>query len=233
MPNTRPSISKPIFSESQSELGHASNMQEKNEKVRPRTRLYRNRTDEEHSSVHTETSVHTVTDDGLHPGRKLSWSQDPPLTAPPTYTQSGIPQWRAIHYGYGPTNEISPTAPIRRQTPPGFRRPAVNAYAFSPPHLHIYPTVNPYAQQEGPVMSRTGLAAYDSLRDVMQGPLPGPASLHAGGYNSAYHTPLPTAMGTKNSWRDEQGSDRPALERGVSGGRLVFPEADHSRTGRL
>jgi len=84
----------------------------------------------------------------------------------------------------------------------------------------------------------TAYAAYDSLRDVMRGPVPGPASEHRGGWRSAYHTPLPSAVGggreglgreeggTGNSWRDERGV---GAERTSAGGRLVFPEAERSR----
>ena len=42
---------------------------------------------------------------------------------------------------------------------------------------------------------------------VGRAPYPGPASVHRGGWNSAYHTPLPVGMqpqgAGRNSWRDE------------------------------
>jgi len=83
----------------------------------------------------------------------------------------------------------------------------------------------------------------------MKGPMPGPASEHQGGWRSAYHTPLPSAMpgALGNSWRDERVGEggerqragregredggRPELrtERSSAGGRLVFPEAEWSR----
>lgn len=198
----------------------------------------------------------------------MSYSKTPPMTAPVTFTSSGVPQyggvpqWRTIYYGQGDADEKSPlrgNPPLappsefkpRRPSPPslGFFRPA-NVYPPPPPQLQIFApapdayTGNPYAQRaivSGQGARKPSYAAYDSIRDVMRGPLPGPASEHQGGWRSAYHTPLPSAIpgGLGNSWRDErvgeggarENGGRPELrtERSSAGGRLVFPEAERSR----
>ncbi|MCJ1248136.1 hypothetical protein MMC30_005351 [Trapelia coarctata] len=266
LPHTRPSISKPYFSDgSTSELGP-----QPTEKSAPKSRLDHSRTGSEATSVHTET------EHGLHPGRLMSYSKTPPLTAPVTFTATGVPQyggvpqWRTIYYS-NPEQEPNERSPLRgsapppppsasqatggqykprRQSPPslGFFRPA-NVYPPPPPQLQIFAppaegyVENPYAKRASlstQVPAGQGYAAYDSLRDVMRGPVPGPASEHRGGWRSAYHTPLPSAVGGAgfggvrgeeggrgNSWRDERGAVMG--ERTSGGGRLVFPEAERSR----
>jgi hypothetical protein len=212
----------------------------------------------------------TVSRDGTHPGRKLSWGQSPPATAParaPDFPEAR-PVFRTINYNQ--PNETSPlTAPDRRgitsmrNAPPRLqlygpegRSPAlVMDYGGTTPNPNGLPSATnmrfsqapypptPFTQRpHRPSMAQvpytaygtipnghqstflggyrsgytsgvyggygaasSGVAAYDSRRSVMRVPMPGPASIHAGGYNSAYHTPLPSAMATPggNSWKQE------------------------------
>ncbi|MCJ1417429.1 hypothetical protein MMC32_003773 [Xylographa parallela] len=222
MPSTKPEISKPIFDETRSTWSLRPGAQGRGV-GNPQTRLDRGRLDEEHGSVHTET------EEGTHPGRALSYGQDPPLTAPPTYTQSGLPQWKNIHYGDRTANEPQ-TA--RHVSPPVIHRPGPGRYA-SPPRLEIHPPRpdilsprNPFVRDgTSSATLATGRAGFDTLRGMPRVPVPGPASRHLGGYTSAHHTPLPAGMTPKkNSWQEEQGVRSPEDR-----GRLVFPEADYSR----
>ena len=130
---------------------------------------------------------HIRTDDEIHPGRPLSWGQVP-LTAPPTYDQP-------LHYS-------------QNQSP---HSDGSQSGGYPPP-LRI-PRVGIPSTEESPSLP-TDLAAYDDLPE-RRAPHPGPASIHAGGYNSAYHTPLPLHLhGTGNSWADDQA---------VRQGRLAYP----------
>ena len=219
MPNIRLQISKPTFDECESKAGYNHTT------TRPQTRLHtrpnRGRQDEEHGSVHTET------EEGTHPGRPLSWGQEPPLTAPPTYNQSGVPVFRPVQYVSEPSEETnnfrqSFLAPRRNRQPPGALplHPAIHRYNSN--------IGNPFAQEGSSFATGNGQAPYNTLREFVRQPLPGPASLHAGGYNSAFHTPLPPGMGPgNNSWRDDQEVGTKSGEK--EGGRLAFPPADYSR----
>ena len=222
MPNTKPEISKPTFDEGRPTWSHRPGIQGRIEgHLQPQ--LNRGRLDEEHGSVHTET------EEGTHPGRALSYGQDPPLTAPPTYAQSGAPRWKTIYYGDRPANEPQP----KQQVPaPNTNRPVPGRYA-SPPQLAIFPPRPEVLSPRTPFVRdgassatiATGRTGFDTLRGMPRVPIPGPASRHAGGYISAHHTPLPTGMmPKKHSWRDDREVRSPE-ERG----RLVFPEADYSR----
>ncbi|MCJ1403185.1 hypothetical protein MMC11_006408 [Xylographa trunciseda] len=172
MPSSKPEISKPIFDETRGTWSLRSNAPEGH----PQTRLDRGRLDEEHGSVHTET------EEGTHPGRALSFGQDPPLTAPATYAEAGPPQWKNIYYGDRSANEPQTE---RQVIPPGIYRPAPGRNA-SPPQLEIYTprpemlsprTPYPYAQDGASSATiATGRAGLDTLRGMPRIPIPGPAN---------------------------------------------------------
>ena len=227
LPNSRPSISEPTMSEPK--------IFKKQKPMFPK--LHRDRTDEEHGSVQTET------EDGIHPGRKLSWGQSPPMTAPSRFELGLRPQFRPVSYG-DPTrldekHEFAPRrAPTRNATPPRLQLWGTDNNAAPPALEFDYSNVPPTAK--GPLDTRRGVlppfvspraanaisssnAAFDVRPSVLRGPNPGPASRHNGGYNSAYHTPLPTGMVQNgNSWRDD-------MLRGYNGQPLDFPKGDYSR----
>ena len=221
LPNKRPSISNPVFDDksARSSINSNSNKDlEKEARSRPQTRLYRERFDVEHGSVHTET------EDGTHPGRPVSiGGQELPKTAPATYTQFSVPpQWKQIFYGeVGLTNETEP-APRHLSPPLGSRRKPAPARLPTPPSINIYTTGNSYAQE---IVSARRPAPFDTLRGMPRGPVPGPASQHIGGYHSAHHTPMPLGLGGKmQGSRYDQAMVSPEYK-----GRLKFPEADYGR----
>ena len=203
--------------------------------ARPRTRLYQER-DLERGTTHTNT------EHGTHPGRKVSWGQSPPMTAPPRMDINTRPQFRQINYGEPPQQPTETTAlspridgpTTRRYAPPprlqlwgpDTRSPALvmdYAAAVTPagltPSGHAPYDVRRTVMQPLPTAYgtmgavSTGYAtAYDARRSVLRTPLPGPASMHMGGYNSAYHTPLPTGMAASgNSWRNDIASQQTAF----------------------
>jgi len=252
IPNQRPSISKPYFNEYSTEPGmppgsiseKTSSSRSTSASSRLRTRIHREpRIDEEKGII----SEQTETADGTHPGRKLSWGQSPPMTAP-AYSTFGGTQWRTIRYGPVERRPSEDIAPFQSQdqlpprmssrhpsnSPPQMNRRAVPGLYITPPQAPIpsqYPQTsqaaisyvqNPFAQRHVvPLSPSNQQAPYDALREVMRAPLPGPASLHAGGYTSAHHTPI------KNSWREDLARERG--EQMVQGGIVRFPEADYSR----
>ncbi|KAL9119535.1 MAG: hypothetical protein Q9187_003916, partial [Circinaria calcarea] len=78
MPNTRPSISNPVFTDDQTKLGLPSTVQN-DEEANVETSHF-------HQSQQGQglAPIRTNSEDEAHPGRPLSWGQIP-LTAPPTY----------------------------------------------------------------------------------------------------------------------------------------------------
>ena len=219
MPNVRIKISKPSFDGGESKAGLDAST------GHPQTRLHtpipHDRRDRNYGSVHTET------EDGTHPGRPLSWGQDPPLTAPPIYNQTGVPLFRPVQYSGGPSNETEP----KRQSMLGPNR-KYNAPAtlVSHPAIQRYNSNvgNPYAEDGSTLATGNAHGPYETLREVIRHPIPGPASMHAGGYNSAFHTPLPPGMGpVRNSCYDDQVIGVKGDDAGL--GRFAFPQADYSR----
>ena len=239
LPNSRPSISEPKPNMTEPKVGGFFSRAPKTENAPPppQTRLYRERLDIEHGSVHTET------EDGLHPGRKLSWGQSPPLTAPSRFELGVRPQFRPVSYG--------DPKPLHENLAASSRNPATrNA---TPPRLQLWGTDNGRAPSlvfdytgipitpKGPLDTRRGVlppfvsprgvnavssatSSYETQPTVLRNPAPGPASQHHGGYNSAYHTPLPTGMIEKggNSWRDD-------MMRGYNGQQLDFSKGRYAR----
>ena len=231
LPNSRPSISAPELIEPT--ISRPVSHVKAEETLHPESRSA-SEPDLEKGSIHTETA------EGTHPGRKLSWGQSPPMTAPSRFEIGTRPQFRQV--SYESTNESSPLSPRRRIS---------NRYA-TPPRLQLWgpghsePTVvadygsisahgpkthdgrGAAAQSHGTGSSSAGVSSASSTHDgerrpVLRMPMPGPASKHSGGYNSAFHTPLPTAMmPTGNSWRDDmmKANVAPPAE---------FPKGNYSR----
>ena len=83
--------------------------------------------------------LHTSTADGTHPGRKLSWGQSPPNTAPvrpvSNYPEAR-PVFRTINYGQ-PATETSPLTADPTMHGPQQRRTAQSA-RYAPPRLQLY-----------------------------------------------------------------------------------------------
>ena len=247
LPNSRPSISKPQMIEPKFSL--TTNGSQDGGQSRPRTRLYQER-DLEHGVAHTNT------EHGAHPGRKVSWGQSPPMTAPPRMDIHTRPQFRTINYGEpqqlptettalspqidGPTTRRYALPPRLQLWGPDTRSPAlVMDYGAGLPTAGLTPGLTPSGHAPYDVRRTvmqplptaygtmgavsTGYAGYDSRRSVLRTPLPGPASMHNGGYNSAYHTPLPTGMAaTGNSWRDD-------MAQAAANQQAIFPAGQYFR----
>ena len=244
LPNSRPSISKPQMIEPKFSL--TTNDSRDTDQSRPSTRLYQER-DLERGVAHTETEY------GTHPGRKVSYGQSPPMTAPPRMDIHTRPQFRTINYGEpkqaptetttlspqidGPTTRRYAPPPRLQLWGPDTQSPAlVMDYAAGQATAGLTPSgyapydvrrtvMQPLPTAYGTMgaVSTGYAAAYDSRRSVLRTPLPGPASMHAGGYNSAYHTPLPTGVAVSgNSWRDD-------MARAGANQQAIFPASQYYR----
>ena len=100
-------------------------------------------------------------------------------------------------------------------------------------NLFVPEPLNP--SNSGSRTANATAAAYDVRSEMFFGegraPYPGPASVHRGGWNSAYHTPLPVGMmqggggAGRNSWRDDD-DDVEGERRGVGVGGRGFTVKD-------
>ena len=218
MPNTRPSISNPVFTDNQTKLGLSSTVQNDEEANVETSHFQQSQKNQGLAPIRTNS------EDEAHPGRPLSWGQIP-LTAPPTYDQSA-------------DQSPNPTANLTRQDSSYSPQAVGLAYththntALRPQQLNLFHIGNPFTEDP----RNASYAPYDD-RPEMRVPLPGPASLHIGGHHSAFHTPLPPntplPLGVNgqrlgNSWRDDR-----TIGRGGDGygGRLVFPGSPENRQG--
>ena len=226
MPNTRPSISNPIFTDNHTKLDLTSSIQNDEEANVETSHLQQSQPRPGLALIRTNS------EDEAHPGRPLSWGQIP-LTAPPTYDQSAH-------------QSPNPNAILARQdstySPPsvGFAYTHTHTTAPRPQQLNLFHIGNPFTEdpRNESTTGNPSYAPYDN-RPEMRGPIPGPASMHVGGHHSAFHTPLPpntplplgvnrNGQNLGNSWRDDR-----ALGRGGDGygGRLVFPGSPENRQG--
>ena len=118
----RPSISNPMPIEPKFVYpDNASSTYSENSNPPPASRI--------HDIEKYPAYLHTQTEDGTHPGRKLSWGQSPPNTAP-----AARPVFRTVDYNRGATE----TSPLTAEAPQQERRGAQSARYAPPPRLQLY-----------------------------------------------------------------------------------------------
>ena len=210
LPNSRPSISNPSIIEPKFSVSTGSSNPSKVE-GKPSLNLQpQPQHDVEHGVTHGFT--HTDTPLGTHPGRKVSYGNSPPLTAPSRMDirgAGGVPQFRNVSYRRGNANETTPLSP--GMAGPRTGAPRLQVWAPNEKPLPMSPGYGSFAAN-GPatadVRRLPGQARGVGFWDVENGAgnsfaydahrrpsLRNTASQHAAGYSTAHNTPLPTPMG--------------------------------------
>lgn len=135
-------------------------------------------------------SMHTQTDEGTHPGRKLSWGQSPPNTAPP---QAGnFPEARPVFRTIDYNKDATETSPLSAAPPGAAQQQRRNAQSarYTPPRLQLYgpqdrspALIMDYGAMRTPLTPNVNAAPYNMRGGrLMRAPSTAYASMYGGDF---------------------------------------------------